>query len=280
VSTFIIAEIGINHNGDMEIAKSMIKKAHQAGADAIKFQKRTIDLVYPPETLNSLRESPFGTTYRQQKEGLEFSTESLNEIDAYCKSLGIEWFVSCWDIESQKYMRQYNLNYNKVASPMLTLHSLLREIASEKKYTFVSTGMSTLEEIEAAVNIFRELGCPFELMHCVSNYPLDHRNANLSMIKNLQTKFQCKVGYSGHEHGTEVSTFAVAVGATSIERHFTLDRTMYGSDQSSSIEPEEFQEMVTKIRMVEESMGNGEKNISETEMSHRKKLAAPYWSTQ
>ena len=279
MSTFIIAEIGINHNGSMELVKSMIQKAHEAGVDAVKFQKRTIDLVYPPEVLESIRKSPFGTTYREQKEGLELNKADFDEIDKYCKELGVEWFASCWDIESQKFMQQYNLNYNKVASPMLTLHSLLKEIAAEGKHTFISTGMSNLQEIEQAVQIFKEANCPFELMHCVSNYPLEHKNANLKMIENLRTMFQCDVGYSGHEHGTEISTLAVAAGATSVERHFTLDRSMYGSDQSSSIEPHELQEMVSKVRRVEECLGDGKKSISESEMIHRKKLASPYWTS-
>lgn len=279
MGTFIIAEIGINHNGSLDLVKEMIQKAHAAGVDAVKFQKRDIDLVYPPEVLNSERKSPFGTTYRQQKEGLELTKSDFDEIDVYCKSLGIEWFASCWDIESQKFMRQYDLKYNKVASPMLTLHPLLKEIAVEGKHTFISTGMSTLEEIEQAVQIFRDANCPFELMHCVSNYPLDPKDANLIMIKKLGDTFKCNVGYSGHEHGTQVSTLAVAGGATSLERHFTLDRTMYGSDQSSSIEPQELKELVTQIRIVEKCLGNGQKKISESEMSHRKKLASPYWTS-
>ena len=275
--TFVIAEIGINHNGSMEIVKQMIDIAKSSDADAVKFQKRKVDMVYDPITLRTERPSPWGRSYKEQKEGLELTVDQYYEIDEYCKTKGIEWFVSCWDPESQKTMRQFDLKYNKVASPMLTVLPLLEEIASEKKHTFISTGMSTLEEVTTAVNIFRKHGCSFELMHCVSAYPLENSDANLSMIKVLRDKFSCDVGYSGHERGLQVSLAAVALGATSLERHLTLDRTMYGSDQSASLEPDGFKKLVRDVRIIDVAIGNGVKTISDVEMSSREKLSRPYW---
>ncbi|MEI8218030.1 MAG: N-acetylneuraminate synthase family protein [Elusimicrobiota bacterium] len=236
MSIFIIAEIGINHNGDINIAKDLIKLAKECGCDAVKFQKRAIDAVYTKELLDSYRESPWGKTQRAQKEGLEFGLKEYKEIEKYCKEIGIEWFASAWDMESQKFLRQFNCRYNKVASAMLVYNDLLKEIASEKKHTFISTGMSDIKVIDNAVEIFRKAGCPFELMHCVSTYPMDDEDANLNRIKTLKERYKCHVGYSGHEVGLAVSYAAVAFGITSLERHITLDRAMYGSDQAASIE--------------------------------------------
>ncbi len=278
--TFVIAEAGINHNGSIELAKKLIDTAVIAGCDAVKFQKRDIHEVYDPETLAKTRESPFGTTYLQQKEGLEFSSEEFSYIDDYCTKNGIEWFASCWDIKSQKFMRQYDLKYNKVASPMLTVTPLLREIASEGKYTFISTGMSTLAEIDVAVKVFTDAGCPFELMHCVSAYPLDNSTANLNMINTLRERYGVDVGYSGHEKGLQISLAAVAMGATSVERHITLDRAMYGSDQAASIEPDGLIRLVRDIRIIDSAMGTGEKILNDFEQVHRDKLATPYWVTK
>ena len=278
MKTFIIAEIGINHNGDINIAKKLIDEAEKAGCSAVKFQKRTVEAVYSPAELDVPRESPFGTTNREQKNGLEFGKEEYDEIDKYCKSKNIEWFASAWDIESQKFLRQYDLKYNKVASAMLTIESLLEEIASEGKYTFISTGMSTLEEIDNAVEIFKKHNCPFELMHCCSNYPMDDKDANLSMISVLREKYNCDVGYSGHERGVNICSAAVALGATSIERHITLDRAMYGSDQAASLEIPGLYRMIKDIRGIEESLGDGVKIVTETELNTREKLANPYWT--
>ena len=277
--TYVIAEIGINHNGDMNIAKKLIDIAKDSGCDAVKFQKRTIEDVYTPEELDVHRESPFGTTNREQKNGLEFGKTEYDEIDSYCRKLGIDWFASAWDIDSQKFLRQFNLKYNKVASDMLTVEPLLEEIASEGKHTFISTGMSTLDEIDRAVEIFKQHNCPFELMHCNSSYPMNNEDANLSMISKLKEKYACDVGYSGHERGLIVSLAAVALGATSIERHITLDRTMYGSDQSASIEPKGLNMLIRDIRAIEVSIGDGEKTMTEVEINCRKKLANPYWWT-
>ena len=235
MSIFIIAEIGINHNGDLGIAKELIDVAVNAGADAVKFQKRTIDLVYTKEMLDSPRESPWGTTQREQKEGLEFGLEDYQEIDKYCKKKGIEWFASAWDIDSQKFLRQFDLNYNKIASAMIVYEEFFKEVSSEGKHTFISTGMSTENDILKAVEVFRSTKCPFTLMHCVSTYPMKDEDANLNAIITLREKYKCNVGYSGHETGLAVSYGAAALGITALERHITLDRAMYCSDQASSM---------------------------------------------
>ena len=269
----ITAEIGINHNGDVEIAKKLIDGAIYAGADLVKFQKRTIEKVYSQEDLDKFRESPWGTTNRQQKEGLEFNDKEYSEIDHYCSEKNIKWFASCWDVDSQKFIRKYNTPYNKVASAMLTHYELINLIAEEQKHTFISTGMHTLEEIRETVNIFKKYKCPFELMHTVSTYPMKDEDANLKMIETLKQEFNCNVGYSGHESGRAVSVGAAALGISSLERHITLDRTMYGSDQAASLEVEGFKLMVNYVRTVEKAMGNGIKTISQEELAIRKKLA-------
>jgi N-acetylneuraminate synthase len=275
MSIFIIAEIGINHNGDVEIAKQLIDVAKDAGADAVKFQKRTIDLVYSKEFLDSPRESPWGTTQREQKEGLEFGLEEYKEIDTYCKKKGIEWFASAWDIESVKFLRQFNLKYNKIASAMIVHEDLLKEVASEGKYTFISTGMSTVKEIDRAVDIFQKAACPFELMHCVSTYPMDDEDANLNRIKSLRDRYKCKVGYSGHEVGLAVSYAAAALGISSLERHITLDRAMYGSDQAASLEPNGLRMLIGGVRKIEKAMGDGRIDIiNPKEVPVAKKLRA------
>ena len=270
---FLIAEIGINHNGDIEIAKKLIDYAQEAKFDAVKFQKRDINSVYTKEFLDGYRESPWGKTQRDQKLGLEFNEKEYKLIDDYCSKKKIQWFASAWDINSQKFLRKFNLKYNKVASAMLGNFPLLREIASEKKYTFISTGMSTLEEIEKVVKLFKDLKCPFELMHCNSSYPMKASDANLSCIKLLKEKFNCDVGYSGHENSLiGVSIIAVALGATSIERHITLDRTMYGSDQAASIEARNLKNLGDTLRNVKSIIGDGKKKITDQEQVIRKKL--------
>mgnify|MGYP001403397654 FL=1 len=270
---FIVGEIGINHNGDVEIAKQLIKGAKDAGANAVKFQKRTIDLVYKKDDLKKLRESPWGTTFRQQKEGLELSEGDYDEIDKFTKELGIEWFASAWDVESQIFLRKYKLNFNKVASAMLSNFDLIEEIASERRHTFISTGMHTLDEIKKVVEIFKKKNCPYELMHTVSTYPMKNSDANLKMIQTLKNIFNCNVGYSGHENGRAVSVAAAALGISSLERHITLDRTMYGSDQSASLEIDGFRLLINYVRVVEEALGDGEKKILQKEIEIRKKLA-------
>ena len=272
MSIFIIAEIGINHNGDVEIAKQLIDVAKDAGADAVKFQKRTIDLVYKKEMLDSPRQSPWGSTQRAQKEGLEFGKKEYNEIDAYCKEKGIEWFASAWDLESKKFLRQYNCKYNKIASAMIVYEDLLKEVASEKKHTFISTGMTEVKQIDRAVEIFKNAGCPFELMHCVSTYPMEDEDANLNRIKTLRDHYKCNVGYSGHEVGLAVSYGAAALGITSLERHITLDRAMYGSDQAASVEPAGFRQLIGAVRKIEKAMGDGNMAMNSKEIPIAKKL--------
>lgn len=270
---FLIAEIGINHNGDIEIAKKLILTAKDAGFDSVKFQKRDINLVYSKKILDTPRESPWGTTTRQQKEGLEFSLDQYKEIDKFCKSQNITWFASAWDINSLIFLDKFNLKYQKIASAMIIDKLFLNEVAKRGKHTFISTGMSTVEDIDEAVKIFKKNSCSFELMHCVSTYPMKIEDANLLTIKQLKEKYNCDVGYSGHETGREVSVAAAALGATSIERHITLDRSMYGSDQSASLEYNGFRLMVNYIRNVEKAIGDGIKKISNEEKDIRKKLA-------
>jgi len=275
MKTFVIAEIGINHNGDLDIAKTLIKSARDAGCDAVKFQKRTIDIVYTKEFLESPRESPWGKTQRAQKEGLEFGLEQYREIDRFCKEVGIEWFASAWDLESQKFLKQFNCKYNKIASAMIVYEDLLKEVASEKKHTFISTGMCSIKDIDHAVDIFRKAGCPFELMHCVSTYPMDDEDANLNRIKSLKDRYKCDVGYSGHEvGGLAISCAAMALGITSLERHITLERAMYGSDQSASLEIGGLKLLVSSLRKIEKSMGNGDIPMQQKEVPIAKKLRA------
>ena len=273
MSLFLIAEIGINHNGDMSIAKELIDAAADAGFDAVKFQKRTIDKVYTREFLDSPRESPWGTTQRAQKEGLEFTAQDYKEIDKYCREKGLQWTASAWDIDAQIFLQQFNCAFNKVASPMLGHIPLLKLIASEGKKTFISTGMSTLEELDNVVKIFKDSNCPFELMHCNSTYPMKEEDANLLCITMLKKRYGVNVGYSGHESSLiKVCTTAVALGATSLERHITLDRAMYGSDQAASIETHALANFVETVRAVPGILGSGEKNLSEAELKTREKL--------
>ena len=274
MSIFFIAEIGINHNGQLDIAKQLIDVAKDAGCDAVKFQKRTVDLVYSKELLDSGRESPWGNTQRQQKEGLEFGQKEYEEIDRYCRSIGIHWLASAWDIPSQKFLRSFNLKYNKIASAMIVDKALLLEVASEGRHTFISTGMTLPEHVDEAVAIFRQANCPFELMHCVSVYPMEDEDANLSCIKTLRERYKCDVGYSGHEVGIAVSFAAAALGISSLERHITLSRAMYGSDQAASLEPSGLRMLVGGVRKIEQALGNGILGFHEKEVSISQKLRA------
>lgn len=269
---FIIAEIGINHNGDIEIAKKLIDTAKTCGCNAVKFQKRDIDVVYTKEFLNLPRESPWGDTQRVQKEGLEFGKEQYDLIDAYCKEKEIVWFASAWDINSQEFLRQYDLPYNKVASAMLTHKKLLEMVAEEKKHTFISCGMSDLEIIDRAVDIFTKYQCPYTIMHCVSTYPSEDEECNMLAINTIKDKYKCDVGYSGHERGILPSILAVMLGANVLERHITLDRTMYGSDQAASLEKRGLELLVRDARRVSDILGDGKKNLTEKEITIAKKL--------
>ena len=274
MSIFIVAEIGINHNGQIDICKQLIDVAKSCNCDAVKFQKRDIDLVYSKEFLESYRESPWGNTQKQQKLGLELSEKDYREIDDYCKKLQIKWFASAWDIKSQKFLKKFNPPYNKVASCMIVYEELLEMIAAEKKHTFISTGMSNIEQIAKAVNIFKKYNCSFELMHAVSTYPMKDEDANLNAIKTLRDKFNCNVGYSGHEVGIAVSCGAAALGITSLERHITLDRAMYGSDQAASIEPQGLRQLVESVRKIEKALGHGRKEVIPAELTIAEKLRA------
>lgn len=273
MSLYLIAEIGINHNGDPEIAKKLIDAAANAGFDAVKFQKRTVEEIYSKEFLGGPRESPWGTTQRHQKMGLEFGEVEYRAIDAYCRQLGIAWSASAWDVGSQLFLRDFDLAFNKIASPMLGHRPVLRAVAEEGRKTFISTGMSTLEEIDEVVEIFLRANCPFELMHCNSSYPMDDHNANLLCIPMLRSRYNCEVGYSGHESSqVKICSAAVALGATSIERHITLDRAMYGSDQAASIGAPSLVGFVKGLRAVELALGDGEKFVRDEEVEAREKL--------
>ena len=274
MSIKIIAEIGINHNGDMSICKKLIDVAADSGANAVKFQKRDIDQVYTQDFLNSPRESPWGTTQREQKNGLEFNLKEYQQINKYCKKKNIHWFASAWDLKSQKFLNKFNLKFNKIASAMIVDKKFLNFVASQKKHTFISTGMSTMKNISDAVKIFRKKKCSFELMHCVSTYPMDDETANLNLINILKKKFKCNVGYSGHENGLAISIAASAFGISSLERHITVNRTMYGSDQSASIEPNGLKNLVDSVRKIEKALGNGIKVFLPEEKIIAKKLRA------
>jgi N-acetylneuraminate synthase len=272
---FIVAEIGINHNGDVEIAKKLIEQAKAAGCDAVKFQKRTIDLVYTKEMLAQPRESPWGMTQRAQKEGLEFGKKQYDAIDDHCRRLGIDWFASAWDIPSQQFLRQYECKYNKIASAMATNLPFLREVASERKLTFLSTGMCSYGDIDRAVDIFSKGHCPVVLMHTVSTYPAAEADLNLSVINALRERYRLPVGYSGHEASVSPSIMAAMMGAVAIERHITLDRAMYGSDQAASLELAGLITLVSSIRKIPLCLGDGMKRVLPAEEAVAKKLR--YW---
>jgi len=273
MKTFIISEIGINHNGDINIVKKLIDSAYESGCDAVKFQKRNPDVSTPISQTEVMKETPWGEmTYIDYKHKIEFGKEEYDEIDIYCREIGIEWFASAWDLDSQEFLKQYNCKYNKIASPMLTHRNLLEVVAQEGKHTFISTGMSTMEQIEKAVKIFKDYGCSFELMHCNSSYPTEDFNSNLSCIKTLRERFDCNVGYSGHEKGIQITLAAVALGVTSIERHITLDRYMYGSDQFASVTPMDLIKLCKLVRVIESAIGDGKKTLREEEKENMNKL--------
>ena len=270
---FITAEIGTNHTGCLDIAKKIIDTSIDAGVDAVKFQKRNVEKVFKKQFLDSYLESPWGTTQREMRLHREFSEKDFKELNKYCKKKKIPWFVSCWDTDSQIQMRKFKTKYNKISSAMLTHTELLSIVAQEGKHTFISTGMSMMKDIANAVKIFRDYNCPFELMHSHSAYPMSLEEANLQLIPKLRKKFKCNVGYSGHEKASYiVCVIAATLGATSIERHVTIDRTLYGHDQPASLEPTGLRRMVRDVRLVEKIMGDGEKRIWDSEKDAQKKL--------
>ncbi len=272
---YIIAEIGINHNGSIKYAKNLIDIASECGCDAVKFQKRTIDIVYTKEFLEEERKSPWGETQRAQKEGLEFSLEQYEEIDDYCKSKSISWFASSWDKESQISMRRFNFPFNKIASAMSVNKSFVELVASEKKPTFASTGMMNIEDIDALVKIFKEKDCELMLMHTVSTYPSLESKLNLKCINTIEERYGLPVGYSGHEVSVSPSIIAASIGAGAIERHITLDRAMYGSDQSASLQPAGLSQLCKTLRKVPTVLGRPEKTIQKEEIPIAEKLR--YW---
>lgn len=259
---FLIGEIGINHNGNIQIAKEIIKNAKLAGFDAVKFQKRNPDICIPQKKKNVLKETPWGVmSYLDYKKKIEFNDNQFKEINRYCKKIKIDWFVSCWDEDSVDFIKKFNVKYHKVASAMITNKKLLVKIAKQKKLTFISTGMSTYKDIDAALKIFKKYKCKYLIMHSVSVYPCPDELLNLKMIKILGKKYKSNIGYSGHESSIIPSLIAAAFGAKAIERHITLKRTMWGTDQSASLELNGMRTLVDYIRRFEKSQGNGKKLI-------------------
>ncbi len=267
---FVIAEIGINHNGDIEIAKKLIDAAHAAGCDAVKFQKRTVEVVYSVDELERPRESPFGTTNGALKHGLEFGETQYRAINEYCRDRGLLWFASCWDEGSVDFIEQFNPPCYKIASASLTDDALLRHHRRYRRPIILSTGMSTLAQIDHAVEILGKND--LVIMHCTSTYPSKIEELNLGVINLLRGRYGVPVGYSGHEVGLATSVAAVAMGACALERHITLDRAMWGSDQAASVEPQGFLRLVRDVRVVEQARGDGVKRVYESEIPVMQKL--------
>jgi N-acetylneuraminate synthase len=267
---YIIAEIGINHNGDIDIAKKLIDVAAIAGCQAVKFQKRTVEVVYSKEELDRPRESPFGTTNRDLKSALEFSLDEYREIDRYCKEKDIAWFASCWDKASVGFIDQFTVPCYKIASASLTDDGLLRHTRAKGRPIILSTGMSTLDQIDHAVGILGKQD--LILLHTCSTYPAEYSELNLRVIQALRERYGVPVGYSGHETGLSTTISTVALGACVVERHITLDRAMWGSDQAASVEPQGFMRLVRDIRLVEMALGDGVKRVNDREVPIMKKL--------
>lgn len=267
---FVIAEIGINHNGDLALAKKLISAAALAGCDAVKFQKRTVSVVYTPEELARPRENPFGPTNGDLKRGLEFGEAHYAEIDAFCRSLNIMWFASCWDEGSVDFMAPFRPPCYKIASASLTDDNLLRYHRQQEKPVILSTGMSSLEQIDHAVEVLGKQD--LVIMHCTSTYPSKVEELNLTVIPQLLKRYSVPIGYSGHEVGLYTTLAGVVMGACIVERHLTLDRAMWGSDQAASVEPQGFARLVRDIRAVEAAMGDGVKRVYESEKPIMAKL--------
>lgn len=268
---YLIAEIGINHNGDIDIAKSLIDKAKQYGFDAVKFQKRTVEVVYSKEELDRPRESPFGATNGDLKRGLEFGAAEYKAIDAYAKEKGVDWFCSPWDEASVDFAEQFSPVAYKIASASLTDDNLLKHIKKTGRPILMSTGMSTLDEIDHAVEVLR--GSDLLIMHTTSTYPSKDQELNLGVVETLRKRYNLPIGYSGHEVGVMPSAFAVsAYGASAVERHITLDRAMWGSDQAASLEPAGMDRLVKYIRQWEVVKGDGVKRVLEAEIPIKQKL--------
>ena len=268
---YIIAEIGINHNGDIEIAKQLMDVAVETGCDAVKFQKRTPEICVPEEQKSIPRETPWGTmTYFDYKKRIEFEQKEFEQIDAYAKKIGIAWFASPWDVPSVDFLESFNVPCQKIASACLTDSELLAAINKTKTTTILSTGMSSMQEIDKAVSLLS--GVPLAIAQATPTYPAEASELNLRAIQTFAEKYKVPVGYSGHEHGLQVTIAAVALGATFIERHITLDRSMWGTDHSASLEPAGLQRLVRDIRVVEEALGDGVKQVYPSEIPVRAKL--------
>jgi len=272
----IIAEIGINHNGDLSLAKKMMQLAKDSGCDFVKFQKRTPDITTPENKKEIIRDTPWGRiSYLRYKKKIEFGLKEYEKIDKFSKKIGIGWFASAWDIQSLKFLKRFKSKYNKVASAMITNLNFLNEVAKKKKTTFISTGMCTHKDIQKAVKIFRKNKCKFVLMHSISSYPAKEEDLNLSLIPILAKKYKCEVGYSGHESSVSPTIGACYMGAKFVERHITLDRAMWGTDQSASLSPDGLMHLVNMIRKITIIKGDGKKRILEDEKNKSKELR--YW---
>lgn len=267
---FIVAEIGINHNGDMDITRDLIQASKEAGAEAVKFQKRTVDVVYTAKELSNSRENPFGPTNGDLKRGLEFDTAQYGAIADICRELNIMWFASCWDEASVDFMEAFDPPCYKIASASLTDHNLLRHHRRRGRPIILSTGMSSLEEIDNAVDVLGKKN--LVILHCTSTYPSKPEELNLRVIPALAERYDVPIGYSGHEIGLQTTVAAITLGACVAERHITLDRAMWGSDQSASVEPQGFTRMVRDLRTMEKALGDGVKRVYDSEIPIRKKL--------
>jgi len=270
---YVIAEIGINHNGDVGLARQMIEAAQRCGAQAVKFQKRTPELCVPPHQRDVLRETPWGLiTYMEYRHRIEFGREEYDAINAYCREIGIDWFASAWDLPSLEFLKRYDSPCNKIPSAMLTNRPLVRKVAEEGKLTFVSTGMSEYADIDHVVSLFRELACPFVLMHAVSEYPVSNDKLNLRQITELRERYACPVGNSGHESTMLPSLIAVMMGAVAIERHFTINRALWGTDQAASLEPRGLATLTNYISQIPIILGSGVRVITDKERENARKL--------
>jgi N-acetylneuraminate synthase len=272
----LIAEIGINHNGDIKLAKKLMKLAKDSGCDFVKFQKRTPDITTPESKKEIIRETPWGQmTYLQYKKKIEFGLKEYEAIDKYSKKIGINWFASAWDIQSLNFLKQFKKKYNKVASAMITNLNFLNEVAKQKKTTFISTGMCVEKDIANAVRIFKKNKCKYILMHSVSSYPANENELNLSYIQVLKKKYKCEVGYSGHESTVSPSLGACYFGADYIERHITLNRAMWGTDQAASLSPDGLKSLCTMVKKINKIKGDGKKKYLQQEKAKSKELR--YW---
>ncbi len=273
---YLIGEIGINHNGSIKIAKKIINEAKKRGFDAVKFQKRNPDVSTPNKKKYEIRNTPWGNlTYLDYKKRIEFSEKEFDQISRYCKKINIDWFASAWDLDSLKFLKRYKTKYNKIASAMIKNIKLIEAVSKQKKTTLISTGMSSMKDVEKAVKIFKKNKCKFILMHCVSSYPTKEEDLNLRMIGTLKKKFNCEVGYSGHEKSVTPSLYAAVLGATFIERHITIDRTMWGTDQSASLELNGMSMIGEMLPKISKILGNGKKKLLKDEKL--KFLSQKYW---